>query len=94
MKGHYRFRFLFGDERWLARIDYFDDDEAADPLLETWISGTAAPIDRRAVRGLWWRYRFFTAGVVARIHWQALKLALRRVPFFAKPAPPREGTTR
>jgi DUF1365 family protein len=33
------------------------------------------------VRSLWWRYRFFTAGVVARIHWQALKLAMRRVPF-------------
>ncbi len=80
--------------RWLARIDYFDVDEAADPLLETWISGTAAPMELRAVRRLWWRYRFFTAGVVARIHWQALRLALRRVPFFAKPAPPREGTTR
>jgi DUF1365 family protein len=94
VKGHYRFRFLFDDARWLARIDYFDVDEAVDPLLETWISGTAAPMERRAVRRLWWRYRFFTAGVVARIHWQALKLALSRVPFFTKPAPPREGTTR
>jgi DUF1365 family protein len=94
VKGHYRFRFLFGGDRWLARIDYFDEDDIADPLLETWISGAAAPLDARAVRSLWWRYRFFTAAVVARIHWQALKLAMRRVPFFTKPAPPPQGTSR
>jgi hypothetical protein len=29
-----------------------------------------------------------TLGVVARIHWQALRLALKRVPFFRKPVPP------
>jgi DUF1365 family protein len=34
-----------------------------------------------------------TLGVVARIHWQALRLWLRRVPFFRKPAPPLEETT-
>lgn len=94
VKGHYRFRFLFGGERWLARIDYFDDDYIAEPLLETWISGAAVPVDPRALRGLWWRYRFFTAGVVGRIHWQALKLAVRRVPYFAKPAPPQQRTSR
>ena len=97
VKGDYRFRFLFGGDRWLARIDYFDDDTHAganvEPLLETWISGDAAPIEPRAVRRLWWRYRFFTVGVVARIHWQALKLAVKRVPFFTKPASPREETT-
>jgi len=94
VKGRYAFRFNFGDDRWLARVDYFDDEASNEPLLETWISGEAAVVEPRAVRGLWWRYRFFTAAVVARIHWQALKLAVKRVPFFAKPAPPLEETTR
>jgi uncharacterized protein len=98
VNGEYRFRFHFGRDRWLARIDYFDGEAGADapgdPLLETWISGVPAPIDKAAIRGLWWRYRFFTAGVIARIHWQALKLAVKRVPFFARPAPPRAATTR
>ena len=94
VKGDYRFRFLFDADRWLARIDYFDSADASDPLLETWISGEAAPINAAAVRRLWWRYRFFTAGVVARIHWQALKLAVKRVPFFSKPTPPLRETTR
>jgi hypothetical protein len=33
-------------------------------------------------------------GVIARIHWQALKLWIKRVPFVHKPAPPGEFITR
>jgi hypothetical protein len=90
--GGYRFRFHFARDRWLARIDY--DDDAGEPLLETSISGTAAPLSRRAVRGLLWRYRWFTLAVVARIHWQALRLWTKRVPYIAKPQPPLQRTTR
>jgi len=36
----------------------------------------------------------FTLGVMARIHWQALLLWAKRVPFFAKPNPPAQATTR
>jgi DUF1365 family protein len=35
-----------------------------------------------------------TLGVIARIHWQAMKLWIKRVPFFHKPAPPAEFLTR
>jgi DUF1365 family protein len=93
VKGRYAFRFHFGGDRWLARIDYFDDDGMV-PLLETAISGRAWALERQAVRSLPWRYRLFTFGVIARIHWQALRLVARRVPFFAKPDPPFERTTR
>jgi len=93
VKGRYAFRFHFGNDRWLARIDYFDDD-TAEPLLETAISGRASPLEPAAVRGLVWRYRLFTLGVIVRIHWQAFKLAAKRVPFFTKPSLPQESTTR
>lgn len=92
VKGRYAFRFAFG-ERWLARIDYFDDDGDA-PLLETRISGRALPLDASRARSLILRYRAFTFGVIARIHLQALKLWLKRVPFFTKPAPPADALTR
>jgi DUF1365 family protein len=32
--------------------------------------------------------------LLARIHWQALRLALKRVPFFGKPPPPEKFITR
>ena len=39
-------------------------------------------------------YPWMTLGVMARIHWHALRLWLKRVPFFSKPQPPLEETTR
>jgi DUF1365 family protein len=93
VKGEYRFRFHFGDGRWLARVDYFDDPSAAQPLLATSISGKVEPMPRHPTT-LFFRYRWFTLGVVARIHWQAAKLWWRRVPWFAKPAPPSVPLTR
>ena len=95
VRGHYAFRFHFGGDRWLARIDYFDTERTNDgPLLETWISGKPMPLDRRTTRGLLWRYGWFTLGVIARIHWQAARLWLKRVPRVAKPAAPAQLLTR
>ncbi len=91
VNGGYEFRFHFDVQRWLARIDYRDQaygQPAAKPLLATRISGRAAPLNRRGTRELFWRYPLFTFGVIARIHWQALKLWAKRVPFHRKPPPP------
>ena len=89
MEGGYRFRFLRtqqGDaERTVVRIDY---DDAAGALLQTSVSGTLEPVTAAAIRRALWRYPAMTFGVMARIHWQALKLWLKRVQFFRKPAPP------
>ena len=93
VSGEYRFRFHFARDRWLARVDYFADASDAEPLLATSISGSVSPLPRRALP-LFWRYRWFTAGVIARIHWQAARLWLHRVPWFAKPAPPTNALTR
>ncbi len=93
--GHYAFRFHFGDDRWLARIDYFDGKGDGDSaVLETHVSGRVQALTSTRARGLLWRYRWFTLAVVARIHWHAARLWLKRVPFFTKPAPPRTSLTR
>jgi len=93
VKGHYTFRFHFGPERWLARIDYFDGDGES-VLLETHVPGKVQALTSSAARGLLWRYRWFTLAVVARIHWHALRLWAKRVPFFTKPVPPESLLTR
>lgn len=85
VEGRYRFRFLDTGQRAVARVDHDDD---TGPLLATSMSGTFRPIDPAACARALLRYPWFTAGVVMRIHWQALRLALKRVPFWRKPVPP------
>jgi hypothetical protein len=91
VEGRYRFRFLRTAERTVVRIDH--DDEAG-ALLETSVSGRLAPLTAAGVRRVFFGLPLMTLGVIARIHWQALRLALKRVPWFGKPAPPQAFITR
>ena len=89
VEGRYRFRFMLArradGERFVGRIDY---DDADGPLLQTSIEGRLAPLDERRLLRTRFAYPAFTAFLVGRIHWQALKLWVKRVPFFSKPKPP------
>ncbi len=93
VEGTYRFRFMVtGDRgRTVARIDY---DDVSGPLIETSVSGRLQPLTAATQRHALWHYPAMTLGVVVRIHWQALKLWLKNVPFFTKPQPPVLRTTR
>ncbi len=95
VQGRYRFRFMrtvHGDvQRTVVRIDH---DDASGPLLQTSVSGDLQPLNAQAVRRAVWRYPAMTFGLIARIHWQALKLALKRVPYVSKPTPPKAFVTR
>jgi len=91
VQGNYRFRFMRTDDRVVARIDHDDDDGA---LLQTSVSGRLAPLTPAAARAAFFGMPLMTLSVVARIHWQALKLWRKRVPFFSKPAPPQAFISR
>jgi DUF1365 family protein len=91
VEGDYSFRFFNRADRALARIDYHD---AQGPLLLTSLSGELVPADRATVRRALFGQPLFTVGVVARIHWHALKLWLARVPFHRKPEPPEAFVSR
>jgi uncharacterized protein len=84
-----RYRFGFGERagRRLARIDYFDE---AGPLLYTSISGQPQPLTRARLALACFTHPFMTVVIMARIHWQALRLWVKRAPFFAKPGAPAE----
>jgi DUF1365 family protein len=92
VQGRYRFRFLHAPERGriVARVDH---DDGQGPLLRTSISGVLQPATRQALRRAAFRYAAQCVSVLWRIHWQALRLAWRRVPFHSAPAPARERRT-
>ena len=78
VEGGYRFRFYVQRKCPVVRIDY---DDAEGEVLLTSISGRSAAWSTRALIGAFLRMPLLTAGVVFRIHWQALKLWIKGVPF-------------
>ena len=93
VEGRYRFRFMVNADRsrTVARVDY---DDASGPLIQTSVSGDLEPITAASLRRAAWGYPAMTLAVVARIHWQALRLFIKKVPFFGKPQPPASFITR
>lgn len=107
VQGHYTFRFVTAmhglhshagsvsnaapTPHTVARIDY---DDGHGPLLHTSVNGALVPATARLLRQALWRYPAMTLMVVARIHWQALKLWTQRAGFRSKPMPPTQFVTR
>ena len=91
VEGQYRFRFMRTQqgegehERTVVRVDH---DDAQGPLIQTSVSGTLEPITPAALHRALWHYPAMTLMVMARIHWQALRLWLKRTAFSASRPPP------
>ena len=95
IEGIYRFRFMrtqrADGERTVVRIDH---DDAQGPLLQTSVSGDLVPVSAHSLRRAIWQFPLMTWGVIARIHWQALKLWWQRIPYVPKPHRPSQFVTR
>jgi uncharacterized protein len=91
VEGRYRFRFARTDERVVARIEH---DDAQGPLLITSVSGELAPATAARQRRAFFGQPLMTLMVIARIHWHALRLLVKRVPFVPKPAAPESAVSR
>ena len=90
MRGNYHFRFLFPQDsksgnNSVYRIELHEDGL---PLINTSISGSSRPLSRATLWLAFLRYPLMSLGVIFRIHWQALKLWAKGVPFHSKPNPP------
>ena len=96
VRGEYHFRFLFPQDsrskrNIVCRIELHEDGA---PLINTSISGLTQLLSKSALYLAFLRYPLMSLGVISRIHWQALKLWLKGVPFHSKPKPPELEITR
>jgi uncharacterized protein len=106
--GSYRFRFMRTDlrpagphpagaaprsgfGRTVACVDHHD---AQGLLIRTSVSGELKPVTAARLRAAFFGLPMMTLGVIVHIHWQALLLWRKRVPWFRKPAPPSAFITR
>jgi len=101
VSGSYRFRFMRTAAKAGATSDQaartvvrLDHDNADGPLLQTSVSGTLIALSQRSIFRAFFGMPLMTLMVVSRIHWQAVRLWFKRVPFFRKPEPPAAFLTR
>ncbi|PKQ19371.1 MAG: DUF1365 domain-containing protein [Actinobacteria bacterium HGW-Actinobacteria-6] len=90
MGGKYRFRFTAPGDAVSVSIH---EDVEGSPLLTAGVSGRARAIDDPTLRQLVWRYGPMPLRAWLLIHFQAIRLALKRVRFYSDPGMPEEETT-
>lgn len=67
---------------------HIDDLENGEPILVSWIRGERKELTDARLAWYSVRYPFLTLLVIVRIHWQALRLWLKKLPVFRKSADP------
>lgn len=81
VKGHYKFRFIFNEKKVAAFIDYFEDEKS---LLTSVVSSNHELSDKNLIK-VFFQIPLVTLKVVFLIHYQALKLVIKRNKYFPKP---------
>ncbi len=86
VEGHYAFRFDIRPDRIGIWIDYTTEKGG----VFTNLIGPRSTLTNRGILGACLRRPFGSRRVLALIHWQALKLAIKGAKFRTRPAPPTE----
>lgn len=80
--GDYRFFFNTDFAKPRVNIDYYLDDTLQ---LNTAIWGKAVPLSTSQLLLALFKQPLMSFGVIVKIHWQALRLWLKRIPLFKRP---------
>ena len=84
VEGGYKFRFDIGPDKIGIWIDYSTGDGG----LYATLTGPRVPLTNRAILMACLRRPFGSRRVLALIHWQAIKLAIKGAKFRRRPEPP------
>ncbi|QPF74508.1 DUF1365 domain-containing protein [Roseateles sp. DAIF2] len=90
MALHYRFRVAPPGESVSIGVSLHDADGL---LLNTRLDGRRRPLDDAALLRVFFSHPLLTLKVVTAIHWEALRLWLKRVPLQARPSAPARDLT-
>jgi DUF1365 family protein len=71
------------DKRLNIQVNTYEKD-APQPFFRSALTGDATPLTNRALLGYSARFPLVTLKVISLIHWHALKLYLKKVPFHRK----------
>ena len=88
---HYRFHVVPPADRMSVSIDGSDHQGK---LISATMSGGRRTLSDSALLGLLVTHPLLTLKVTVAIHWHAVRLLLKRIPFFPHPAPPTNAVTR
>jgi DUF1365 family protein len=84
MGGSYEFNLSYDGEQFRADIRFFENDRH---ILNTYMEGSAKPINSFKILWVLFRYPFMTFMVVYRIHYQALRLLIKKISLTLKTRP-------
>ncbi|MEL6565848.1 MAG: DUF1365 domain-containing protein [Pseudomonadota bacterium] len=90
VEGGYEFRFDITDDRIGIWIDYSQGEGGVIATL----TGRRCPLSNRSILGAVLRRPFGARRVLALIHWQALKLWVKRAAYRPRPEPPASEVSR
>lgn len=88
--GRYDFTLMPPGRSVSTVIDYSDDEG---PLLTASFSGTRSEFTDQNLMRRFWSHPLVSLKVIGGIHWEAFKLARKRVGFRRKPEPPADPVT-
>jgi hypothetical protein len=82
-EGNYEFRLALSDKKLAVYIDYFDE-EGVKKLLTSFV-GDMQPLTQSSARMAFWKYPLVTIKAITLIHWQAIKIIAKKIPYISKP---------
>lgn len=82
-QGIYRFRFSLKEKKLGIWIDYFDKEK--NKQLITSLTGRLTLLNHSALTKSFWSHPLVTLKTILLIHWQALKLLKKGIPYIRKP---------
>lgn len=82
LDGSYRFSLTLGDDAVDIRIDLLEDGA---PVFVSRLALRATPLTDRALAASLLRFQSMTVRVIGAIHWEALRLWRRGLPYLTKP---------